>query len=263
MEFGICDLEGGVADNAIPISASAKILFTGYENANGNQKFHQDGFSIQEGMALLKHRIELLNKELKEELADKDSAVEVSLVAEEAGETKAIPELQTKKLVALLHSIPHGVQAMSASMQGLVETSLNPGILRMQQERMSQVEIEISVRSSINSGRKALMEQLKSIAYLAGADVQIFGEYPGWSYRQNSPLRDTMVNIYHQIYQKTPEIMAIHAGVECGLLADKIPDLDCVSIGPDMEHIHTTKERLNISSTKRVWNYLLKLMEAL
>ena len=98
-------------------------------------------------------------------------------------------------------------------------------------------------------------------AYMAGADVEITGDYPGWAYRKDSPLRDKMVEIYRKLYQKEPRVRAIHAGVECGLLADKIPGLDCVSIGPDMKNIHTTEEELCISSAGRVWDYLLKLLE--
>ena len=157
-----------------------------------------------------------------------------------------------------MNALPCGVQAMSSAMPGLVETSLNPGLLSMKDGRVS---IGISVRSSLESAKEALISKLKSLAFMAGADTEVTGDYPGWAYRKDSPLRDKMIEVYRQLYGKEPFVKAIHAGVECGLLASKIPGLDCVSIGPDMKNIHTTEEELSISSAGRVWNYLLKLLE--
>ena len=102
-----------------------------------------------------------------------------------------------------------------------------------------------------------------SLANLAGAGTEVTGDYPGWTYRKESPLRDKMVEVYREMYHKEPVVEAIHAGVECGLLAHKIPGLDCVSIGPDMKDIHTAKEKLSIPSVERMWEYLLKVLEAL
>ena len=86
------------------------------------------------------------------------------------------------------------------------------------------------------------------------------GDYPGWAYRKESPLRDKMVRIYEELYGASPKVEAIHAGLECGLFAGKIPGLDCISYGPDMKDIHTTEEALSISSVKRVWEYLLEIL---
>lgn len=260
MELCISALEGGVADNAIPTDAKAEILITGYENGNGTQRFMQGGFSEQECRALLLHTCEKQGKELAEELADKDDEIKIEALCHGMDEKEVVEEELSKKMIYLLNAIPHGVQAMSAAMPGLVETSLNPGILTMSKE---EVVVSLSVRSSIDSAKEALIGQLKSIAQLSGANVEVSGEYPGWSYRKDSPLRDTMVQVYKLLYQREPKVEAIHAGVECGLLAYKIQELDCVSLGPDMKNIHTTKEELSISSTIRVWNYLLKVLEVL
>ena len=89
------------------------------------------------------------------------------------------------------------------------------------------------------------------------------GEYPAWEYRKDSALRDTMVRIYQDMFGKDPEVLAIHAGLECGLLSEKIRDLDCVSIGPQMHDIHTSREKLEIASTERTWNFLLEILKAL
>lgn len=264
LDICIEHLEGGVADNAIPVFAKARILLTGYENGNSRQKVMQGEFSQQECLTLFKHLSEKLDREFKQELAEKDPEVCICANVVDSSscmkEENVIEEMESKRMISLLNALPHGVLSMSAAMPGLVETSLNPGILRTDEKKMS---IGISVRSSIDSAKKALIGQLQSIAHLAGANVEVTGEYPGWAYRKDSPLRDKMIETYRNLYHKEPEVKAIHAGVECGLLVCKIPELDCVSIGPDMKNIHTTEEELSIASTQRVWNYLLELLKTL
>lgn len=258
IDFVIEDLAGGVADNAIPTWAKARILIIGYENGSGKQKVMQDGFAEQEYLARLKVSCDKLQKEFSEEFADRDENVRIESIYEKIGMYTALSEEQSKRAVNLLNALPWGVQTMSTAMEGLVETSLNPGLLSMEE---GSVHIGISVRSSVESAKEALIDRLRSIADLAEADVEVTGEYPGWNYRKDSPLRDKMVSIYEEMYQKKPQIRAIHAGVECGLLASKLPGLDCVSIGPDMKDIHTTGEELSIASAGRVWEYLVKLLE--
>ncbi len=260
MELRIINLEGGVADNAIPTCAKAQILITGYENESGRHGIMQGDFSQQECAALYKLTCDKLEKELKTELADKDSGVRVEASWGSLTEGEAMEEEAGRRLVSLMNALPCGVQAMSGAMKGLVETSLNPGLLSLKEGRVS---IGISVRSSLESAKAALISRLKSLADLAGACTEVTGEYPGWAYRKDSPLRDKMVEVFTSLYGKEPEVKAIHAGVECGLLASKIPGLDCVSIGPDMKNIHTTEEELSISSSGRVWNYLIRLLEAM
>lgn len=257
MELYIVDLQGGVADNAIPTNARAQILITGYESENGRHKSMQGEFSGQECAAIFKNTCDKLEKELKVELADKDGNVRIETAFINLTDAEGISEGTGRKLISLMNALPCGVQAMSSAMPGLVETSLNPGLLSMKDGRVS---IGISVRSSLESAKEALISKLKSLAFIAGADAEVTGDYPGWAYRKDSPLRDKMVEVYRQLYGKEPFVKAIHAGVECGLLASKIPGLDCVSIGPDMKNIHTTEEELSISSAGRVWNYLLKLL---
>ncbi len=177
-------------------------------------------------------------------------------------------EEDSKKAAAFLCSLPNGVQAMSADMPGLVETSLNLGILKLVKEQRNGLEeakgclwAEFSVRSSVESAKKALIDRLCSVTKLAGGSNLVTGDYPGWKFRKNSPLRDKMVALYKEMYGEEPKVEAIHAGLECGILGSKIQDLDCVSIGPNMSAIHTTEETLSISSTCRVWEYLVRLLE--
>ena len=147
---------------------------------------------------------------------------------------------------------------MSADVPGLVETSLNLGVLQINTEKMQAM---YAVRSCIESCKEALLKKMEAITYLAGGKFICTGSYPGWAYRVDSPLRDKMIALYEEIYGAKPQVEAIHAGLECGLLASKIEDLDCVSFGPNMYNIHTTEEYLSISSVERVWEYLVRLLE--
>ena len=106
-----------------------------------------------------------------------------------------------------------------------------------------------------------MIEKLSAITMMAGGSVSVTGEYPGWKYRVDSPLRGKMVALYEKMYGEKPRVEAIHAGLECGILGSKITDLDCVSLGPQMSDIHTTEETLSISSTARVYEFLVKLLE--
>lgn len=157
-----------------------------------------------------------------------------------------------------MFTLPNGVQAMSMDVEGLVETSLNMGIVETRKEVLS---VEFSVRSALESAKETLLKKVEKITELTGGKCRVSGSYPGWAYRKNSPLRDVMVRVYREMYGKEPQIQAIHAGLECGLLAEKIPDLDCVSLGPDMRDIHTTEEKLSISSVKRVWEYCIEVLK--
>lgn len=260
LDLCIVDLEGGVADNAIPVYAKARILITGYESTEGRKKVTGEETSCQESTACFQNICEKLEEELRQELSDKDSNVRIKTSLMGFSNQTGLDEETASRLIGLMNALPNGVQAMSSAMPGMVETSLNPGLLN---QKDGSVSIGISVRSALDTSKRALIGKLESLAYLAGVDMEVTGEYPGWAYRKESPLREKMTAVYRQLYQEQPEIKAIHAGVECGLLAYKIPGLDCVSIGPNMKNIHTTEEELSISSTQRVWNYLLKLLESI
>lgn len=157
--------------------------------------------------------------------------------------------------VRYLLAMPNGIQAMSADVEGLVETSLNLGMMKLSPEHL---RLTYAVRSSLESGKEAVKNKLCAISRLAGAGMEVHGEYPGWAYRKDSPLRDKMIRVYENLYGKKPQVQAIHAGLECGLFAGKLPGLDCISYGPDMKGIHTTEEVLSISSVKECGNIFLK-----
>ena len=173
------------------------------------------------------------------------------------GEVSALTGDSLKRTVTLLNLLPGGIQSMSANIKGLVETSLNLGILSLDD---TNLEMHYAVRSSVQSARDFLVDKLRNLTETLGGSLSVEGSYPAWEYRKDSVLRDTMIRVYQKMYGKEPVIQAIHAGVECGLLADKIDNLDAVSIGPDMVGIHTTEERLSISSTRRVWEYVTEVL---
>ena len=165
----------------------------------------------------------------------------------------------TAKVISMICSAPNGVQAWSADIEGLVQTSLNLGIAKLD----DTMNLTFSVRSSVNQEKLDLLEKLKQIAAFHDAAYSQMGDYPAWEYKADSKLRDVMVKTYVDMYGKEPEVVAIHAGLECGLLSEKLPGLDCVSIGPEMHDIHTSREKLGIASTERLWKYLLEVLKAL
>lgn len=235
----LCSLEGGLADNAIPRQTDARIIVQTEE--------------LEKSRTVLQN----MEEKLQQELSVKDPDVRIEATEEGEQAADCLKEESMKKAVAYLLSMPNGIQAMSADVEGLVETSLNLGMLQLLPECL---RLTYAVRSSLESGKEAVCRNLSAVSELAGADMEMRGDYPGWAYRKNSPLRDKMIRIYEKMYGEKPRVEAIHAGLECGLFSGKLPGLDCISCGPDMKGIHTTEEVLSISSVKRVWEYLLEVL---
>lgn len=173
---------------------------------------------------------------------------------------KMLTEAASQAVLGLLNELPNGVQAMSADIEGLVQTSLNLGILETEE---SFVRMAFSVRSSVNTEKAALLEQLRALAVRYGAAYSESGHYPAWEYRKESRLRDVMVESFETLYGRKPVVEAIHAGLECGIFSDRLPGLDAVSFGPQMHDIHTSRERLDLASTQRTWNYLVDILARL
>ena len=151
---------------------------------------------------------------------------------------------------------------MSQTIPGLPETSLNLGVLETLPDE-SKVYIEVSNRSSNSAGLKLLEAQIQYIAEVCGFHCNIQSSYPGWSYRKDSLLQKVMADIYQELFQKEAAIEAIHAGLECGILASKMPELDIVSTGPDILDIHTPQERMSIASVQRTYTYVLAVLKAM
>ena len=240
----IVDAAGGLADNAISREARAVVLIAPDK---------EDSF------------IKAIGEEdlcLKEELGKREPDFSLYVTKKTDKSYLCLTHESTVKCAALLHALPNGVQAMSAEIENLAETSLNNGQMSLMKNDTGEVNlhIRIAVRSSIDSAKWALISRVEAILSLTGGTLSISGDYPGWKYRADSPLRDKMTALYERMYGVKPRVEAIHAGLECGILCSKIADLDCVSFGPDMKDIHTTEEVLSISSTKRVWEFLIRLL---
>ena len=239
MPLCITKLEGGAKDNAIPRSCSVTLVALGMYIERINDITAQ------------------LEKEIKEQYDEPEVRIwgdDVDALGGNALTTEA-----SSQVIAMLNSVPNGVQAWSADIPGLVQTSLNLGVMRLDEE----LRLTFAVRSSVNQEKRDLLEKLKGIADMFNGGYSDTGDYPAWEYKKDSKLRDLMVKIYTEKFGKEPEVVAIHAGLECGLLSDKMPGLDCVSIGPDMHDIHTSRERLEIESTRRTWEFLLDVLKEL
>lgn len=253
-------VRGGLADNAIARETKAVLVVA----PNDKEAFEEVAEEMSEMLA--------------EEYASKDPEVFLKIKELGAGSYPCVTIEDTRNAAVFLAALPNGVQAMSADMPGLVETSLNLGVLELNEanyfaadeidyldelseDAFGELTADFSVRSSVESAKWALIEKLEAITAMAGGEITVTGDYPGWKYRVDSPLRDKMLDLYERMYGEEPQVQAIHAGLECGILGSKIPDLDCVSFGPQMRDIHTTEETLSISSTARVWDYLVRLLE--
>ena len=146
---------------------------------------------------------------------------------------------------------------MSTELPGLVETSLNLGVIAQTKE---ELRMTFSIRSSRKNAKDKLREELCEKLKEAGADVSLGGDYPAWEMNKNSELVVQMQKLYTEMFHEPPVVLSVHAGLECGILADKLKGLDSVSFGPDIFDIHTTKERLSITSTAQMWRFLVALL---
>ena len=239
MPLCLTSFSGGSKDNAIPRSCQANMVAMGI------------GLERINGIA------EKLQAEVREQYDEPEATVQAFDVDALGG--NALTTEVTAKVINMLCAAPNGVQKMSAEIEGLVQTSLNMGIAKLG----NTMNMTFSVRSSVNAEKVALLQQLRDLAEEYGAEYSQMGDYPAWEYRADSKLRDLMVETYARMFGAEPKVVAIHAGLECGLLSEKLPGLDCVSIGPQMHDIHTSREKLEIASTERTWKFLLEVLKSL
>lgn len=240
--FGLIHLEGGQKDNAIPREAFAEILVT------------------KEDVDTVKRIAASLEDAFRAEYAGTDEGITV--VVEELGTAseKVLHPTSCEKVIFYLMNVISGVVKMSGTIDNLVQTSTNMGVMKLTEDEFTTAS---SVRSSVETGRDMLSDKLAYLTEFIGGEYEVKGAYPAWEYRKDSPLRDKMVEVYQDMYGEKPNVVAIHAGLECGLFYKKMAGLDCVSLGPNMKDIHTSEEVLDIASTERVWKYLVKVLEYL
>ncbi|MBR4707113.1 MAG: aminoacyl-histidine dipeptidase [Pseudobutyrivibrio sp.] len=235
-ELCMVEFIGGTKDNAIPRATSAKVVAS------------LDALSAMEAeAAAIKNEYAITDPDMKIEIKNEGNVV-----------VDGVNAADTTRMIQLLSAMPDGVQAMSHDIEGLVETSLNLGILSLKEDGLN---FSCALRSSVDSAKEALMRKVTMVGNAFGCKISTHGQYPAWEYKRDSSFRDELVALYEEMTGEKAIVETLHAGVECGLLASKLDGLDAVSIGPEMHDIHTPKERLGIASTERIYNYVRRVIE--
>ena len=232
-------VSGGTKDNAIPREAEA-VVRTG-------------------DAAALRRAAEALAAALRAEYHAADGHITVTVTETDDGLTP-MDAASTERAITLLLCAPNGVVEMSMDVPGLVQTSLNLGRLTSDE---ANLRASFMIRSSINSQKNAVASRLARLAEALSGQTELDSDYSAWPYRPESPLRDRVAEVFYEQYGEKPRIAALHAGLECGILSGKLPELDCISLGPDLTDIHTPRERLHIASTERTWRLLLGTLKRL
>lgn len=235
-------ITGGAKDNAIPREADVKMVI--------------DEKDIDQVKAIVAD----FEKVLQEEHATSEPSLSLECSVLGSETVKAMTLDSTKAVMNCLTLLPCGVQTMSAEIEGLVESSLNVGVVVTEEE---EVKFILALRSSKKTRLDDIVSRLRVIASVLDSELIIRGAYPAWEFKRESPLRDIFMDTYRKKYDKEPGIRAIHAGLECGLFSEKMPGVDIISLGPDMEDIHTPDERLHIASAARVYEFLAEALAAI
>ncbi len=241
-DFGVITLLGGSKDNAITRDSVSEIFLYPDELDN------------------FKNGVEILAKIYGNELRSSEPGLTIQSLVTGEGTYRYLHPTSFEKLLFLLVNLPHGVQGMSADIPGLVESSLNLGIFHADRDK---VVFSYSVRSSVTTCKKFIGKRLSYMTQFMGGEYHVSAEYPAWEYRKDSRLRDYLCGVFKEQYGYEPKLEAIHAGLECGFFAEKLPDADIISLGPDIPDIHTPKERLSISSALRVYKFVEKAIEGM
>lgn len=242
--FSIVSANGGEKDNAIAKQCDAELIVP-----EGKTAAFEDAVSAFETILKKEHHF-----------TDPDLHIYVEKCSNQAETAEALSKETAQKLMALLIHLPNGIQKRIPEFPESVQTSLNMGIL---QQTEDEISMTFSVRSSVTSEKEWMISQIEHLTKAFGGYCRISGVYPAWEYQPDSRIRPLMIETYEEITGRKPETAAIHAGVECGIFCEKLPGLDCISYGPQMNDIHTTRERLCISSVKRNWELTLAVLKKL
>ncbi len=238
--FRLCGMTGGKFDNVICPKADAVL-------------------SVPMNLT---SRTENLLKELadtlKSEYASADPGVDLTFAAYEGDDVAAYSEKDTLNILRTLFVLPQGVIEMSQDIAGLPQTSLNLGVLNTKEDG---IHFSYSIRSSIGSQKMMVLDNLFAVVENAGGTVSTRGVYPGWAFNKDSQFRAQVSKVFERVLGRVPEITATHGGLECGLFIEKLPGLDCISLGPNLKDIHSCAERLNIPSVERLYNLIVEVLK--
>ncbi|MGL5067944.1 MAG: aminoacyl-histidine dipeptidase [Sarcina sp.] len=243
VDFDMALISGGSKNNAIPRESDTLIVI--------------DEKNVDAIMAIVK----TVGEEVKAELRVQDPNVVIEMTKEEAMPLEVFTKDTKKKVIMALQLIPNGVEVMSMDMAGLVQTSTNLGVVTTTNEVVS---FDSATRSSVNSQKWAFLDRIQNVADSIGAKLEVSSSYPSWEYNPESEVREIAKKVYKDMTGVDAKLVAIHAGVECGLLSEKVEGgLDMISFGPNMADVHTPDEHVSITSTKNVWEFLIALLKAL
>lgn len=237
-KFNIVSVSGGDKSNAIPNFCSITLLC---EDAKAFKEAVNEYANI-----------------IKEEIFAREPDFELKTELGEIIETKVFSGKTLEDLIFALFGTPNSVIEMSAEIKNLVETSLNLGILN---SKDNKINLGYALRSNKKSALKALEDRLYNFYSVINAEIQVGGHYPPWEFNPNSTLQKIYEKCYFEQFSEKPKIEAIHAGLECGVFADKIKDFDCIAIGPELADVHTVNERLSISSTEKIYKLLIEILK--
>lgn len=232
---------GGGKENAIPKTAEATVCLP-------MNQAHMLEYSVTEFLKLMHQELSTTEPEL------------LIMVKPAEMPEQCMDQESTRRLIFAMQQIPDGMQKMSPEIEGMVQTSLNLGILYTEDNHVS---LRYLIRSNNASGKQLVLEKLTAFIEYLGGTVTMQSDYPAWEYRVKSKLRETMIRTFEEVYQKAPEVTAVHAGLECGILAGKMMDIDMISFGPTLLDVHTPEESMDVASVQRSWQYLLKVLENL
>ena len=235
-KLNISNIEGGSKDNAIPRECCAIVAVA---DENCINVFNS------------------ISSAILGELSECDKNAKITM------ERTAVPLLMidnkgSENIIAVMNIAANGVLAMSEEIDGLVEYSRNLGVVKT---NGNKVDIVFSSRSSVESRIDASQSELDNIATMVGAGIRHYSRYPGWKYEKVSPLRDRYVEVARKVFGKEPIVMAIHAGLECGIIKSHINNMDMISIGPDMKGIHSPDEVLDLDSFERFWELVEQMLK--
>ena len=239
-DFNLCFIHGGNLRNAIAREAQATIGLYPEEK--------------EAARILLNH----FTADIENELKHVDPNVQITMASTDRPD-KYISDYDAEKLILALHACPHGVIGMSHDIEGLVETSTNLASVKMGDD--STIIVGTSQRSSIESCKNMIANQVASVFKLAGAQVTHGDGYPGWAPNPDSKILKVAQETYKRLFNKDAKIMAIHAGLECGLFLEKYPNLDMISFGPTLRDVHSPNERIQIDTVGLWWSHLLELLK--
>lgn len=239
IEMDFIEINGGSKDNVIAMESVAEIMINSADSAK------------------VKAIASEMLSDWNEEFMGDEPGLMVDVSVTEDVSADVCTKNSTERVVRYLLLVPNGVQGYSRKLEGLVETSLNTGVLSTASDH---VRARHNVRSSVESKKQEIREQLEVLASVTGGTGTVCDVYPAWMYKEHSKLRDIMVETYRELYKEEPEVTTIHAGLECGLFLGKRADLDCVSFGPNLSDVHSFKEKLDIASTERSYTYLKEIL---